>query len=138
MNRKHIFENENFYHVYNRGVDKNIIFKDTSDYRRFLELLYLANFKSHLDLQKLLREGRTFTELLKLNRGATLVEIGAFCLMSNHFHLLVRQKVKGGVSKFMQKLITGYVMYYNKRHKRVGPLFQGKFKSKDIVDDNYL
>jgi len=140
MNRKHSFEEKEFYHVYNRGVNKNIIFKDGSDYYRFLELLYLANSESPVDLRELLHihKGRTFVDILNIKRKKTIVEIGALCLMNNHFHLLISQKVKNGISKFMQKLITGYVMYFNKKYDRVGPLFQGKFKSKHIIDDNHL
>jgi len=66
------------------------------------------------------------------------VEIGAYCLMPNHFHLLTTEKDKNGISKFMQKLCTAYVMYYNKKYRRTGGLFEGKFKSKYLDTNQYL
>ena len=65
MNRKHSFVEDNWYHLYNRGVNKMDIFKNESDYSRFLELLYLANSTEPIDMQKLLREGLTFTDIMK-------------------------------------------------------------------------
>jgi len=114
------------------------IFKNESDYSRFLELLYLANSTEPIDMQKLLREGLTFTDIMKYKKKETLVDIGAFCLMSNHFHLLVSPLVENGISKFMQKLITGYVMYFNKKYARSGVLFQGRFGSQYIEEDRHL
>jgi len=77
-------------------------------------------------------------DLLSLDRGESLVDIGAYCLMPNHFHLLLRQREEDGISRFMQKLVTGYTMYFNKKNERSGALFQGKFKSVHAHDDRYL
>ena len=76
--------------------------------------------------------------LLEIDQKETLIDITAYCLMPNHFHLLVHEKTEGGASKFMQKLTTGYTMYFNKRHERNGSLFQGKFKATHVSDDRYL
>ncbi len=138
MQRKHVLAPGEWYHIYNRGVNKADIFFDESDYRRFLELLYLANSNERVDIQKLLREGRTFTELLSYPKETEPVSIAAFCLMQNHFHILIKTSSEKGISKFMQKLITGYVMYFNKKHDRTGPLFQGKFRSVHVNNDNHL
>ena len=74
-----------------------------------------------------------------MDRGEPLVSIGAWCLMTNHFHILVRQEVDGGITKFMKKLGTGYSMFFNIKYQRQGALFGGLFKSKLIgVDDNYM
>ena len=71
-------------------------------------------------------------------RDKELVHIGAYCLMPNHFHILLTQKIDKGISKFMLKLSTAYVMYFNKKYKRTGGLFEGRFKSKHIDNDRYL
>lgn len=70
--------------------------------------------------------------------NGTIVDIGAYCLMPNHFHLLVREKVEGGLTRFMRKLLTGYSMYFNLKHQRTGSLFEGPFKATHVADDNYL
>ena len=111
------------------------IFKTRADYDRFLSLLYAANGNKAVHLQL---QGRTLKELAGTDRGETLVDLCAYCLMPNHFHLLIREKAPGGMSKFMQKLITGYTMYFNKRHDRTGSLFQGKFKATHASEDTYL
>lgn len=135
MTRAFAFAPGEFYHVYNRGTEKRNIFSSRADYDRFLALLYLCNQASvvHLQLQ-----GRTLKEILGKREGEPLVEIVAYCLMPNHFHLLVRELEEGGLSKFMQKLMTGYTMYFNKKNDRSGSLFQGKFKATHVANDRYL
>jgi putative transposase len=71
-------------------------------------------------------------------RGKEIVSIGSYCLMPNHFHILITQKEDGSISKFMQKLTTAYVMYYNKKYNHSGGLFEGKFKSQHLNTDQYL
>lgn len=87
----------------------------------------------HLQLQ-----GRTLKDLALEDRGEPLISIGAYCLMPNHFHLLVHELKDGGISRFMQKLTTGYTMYFNKRYERTGALFQGKFRAAHANNDSYL
>ncbi|MFM2339598.1 MAG: hypothetical protein RLZZ360_234 [Candidatus Parcubacteria bacterium] len=123
------------FHVYNRGVDKRKIFLDGSDYRRFIELLYVANTTTSIDIRSL-RERHT--SLFDFDRGDTLVSIGAYCLMPNHFHILITSSVEGGITGFMSKISTGYSMYFNKRYDRSGALFQGRFKSQHADSDEYL
>lgn len=135
MTRSFTFAPNEFYHIYNRGTEKRNIFLDTSDYKRFLTLLYLANQSDAVHLQL---QGRTLKELSGERAGEPLIEIAAYCLMPNHFHLLARELEEGGVSKFMQKLMTGYTMYFNKKRERSGSLFQGKFKATHVDDDRYL
>lgn len=106
-----------------------------SDRDRFLALLYLANQDGPVDLKL---QGSTLLEIVGERTGGPLVEIVAYCLMPNHFHLLLREVEEGGVSKFMQKLTTGYTMYFNKRHDRNGSLFQGRFKATHVADDRYM
>jgi putative transposase len=133
------FAEGEFYHLYNRGTDKRIIFSNEEDYSRFILLLYLCNSERPADLKL---QGPTLDEAIIRsnadNRGEPLVDLCVYCLMPNHFHLLVRERVEGGISRFMQKLSTGYTMYFNKRYDRSGTLFQGKFKATRADTDRYL
>ena len=124
-----------FYHVYNRGTDKRVIFRDDTDHQRFLKLLYLSNSIEHISVRNILRKD---SEPYTFDRGLPLVKIGTYCLMPNHFHILLTPCVEDGVSLFMQKLGTGYSMYFNIRHNRTGTLFEGPFKAKWVDSDTYL
>ena len=135
MARNITFAPGEFYHLYNRGTEKRNIFTNKQDYERFLCLLYLCNGEVAANIN---RQGRTFTDLLEPDQGKKLVEITAYCLMSNHFHLLVREIQDGGISRFMQKITTGYTMYFNKKYERSGALFQGRFKATHASEDRYL
>jgi putative transposase len=137
MERRVKLEIGEFYHVYNRGVEKRIIFKNSADYKRFLVLLYIANSTKSLHIKDF-RSINSIEEIYAKDRGEQLVAIGAYCLMPNHFHLLLTPLVESGVSKFMLKLQTGYSMYFNKKNNRVGSLFQGTFKSQHINKNRYL
>ena len=141
MLRKDPFVTGEYYHIYNRGIDKRIIFKSKFDFERFLMLLYVTNTTlESFRLDNLInQQHKKFNEILSLEKGKPLVAIGAWCLMTNHFHLLVRQEVDGGITKFMKKLGTGYSMYFNIKYQRQGALFGGPFKSKLVgVNDNYM
>ena len=101
-------------------------------------LLYLANSHDSFRLDDILNK-KSFSEVLLLDKGEPIVSVGAWSLMTNHFHLLIRQEIDGGITKFMKKLGTGYSMYFNIKYERTGALFGGLFKSKLIgVDDNYM
>ena len=153
--KKPDFISENIYHIYNRGVEKRNIFMEDLDYLRFIHDLFEFNdtditipmnqrlklsHPSNVDTQRL-------TKLLEVeppkvekveHRRKLLVEILAFILMPNHFHMLVRQKKEKGIVKFMQKLGTGYTMYFNQKYERVGPLFQGRFKAITVLKEEHL
>jgi putative transposase len=129
------FAEGEFYHVYNRGVEKRVIFNEESDKYRFLELLYLSNSTDHINVRDIkLQYGSVFD----FQKGSPLVSIGAYCLMPNHFHLLVTPLVDGGVAKFLNKLGTSYSMYFNKRYERTGRLFEGSYKAQHADNDTYL
>lgn len=142
MLRKDPFVTGEYYHIYNRGIDKRVIFKLKRDYERFMMLLYLANSKESFRLDDLLNEkkfNKTFDEILVLDKGEPIVSIGAWCLMPNHFHILVKQEIDGGITRFMRKLGVGYSMFFNIKYQRTGGLFGGPFKSKLLgSDDNYM
>lgn len=133
MERKIEFSEGEYYHAYNRGTDKRKIFLDFFDKDRFTRLLYLCNNTKPL-VMKLIDPADAYS----IERGEQLVDIGAWCTMWNHFHLLLRERVHGGISKFMLKLATAYSMYFNEKHKRTGTLFEGKFKAKHLDTDEYL
>lgn len=128
-----------WYHCYNRGVDRRRVFLSSRDYERFLMLLYISN-GTHRTRASNFSSG-SLTRVLgstKIKRGAPLVEIGAYCLMPNHAHFILKESVEGGIAAFMQKVFTGYTMYFNGRHERTGPLFSGSYKSKHLSTDRYF
>ncbi len=129
--RKLRFAEGEYYHVYNRGVDKRDIFVQKRDYERFLFILFACN-----DTRPLLNGGLASIE--SIPQRDTVVDIVCFCLMPNHYHLLLRQKSEGGISSFMQKVGTAYTMFFNIKYDRSGALFQGTFKSVHIDEDAYL
>ena len=128
MSRNIEFEPEEYYHLYNRGTEKRIIFRHDKDRNRFLASLYVSNGSNTIHASN--HQALTIPELLTLDRGEPLVDICAYCLMPNHFHLLVRERTEGGIARFMQKLLTGYTMYFNTINERSGALFQGKIQSR--------
>lgn len=119
---------EAYYHVYNRGVEKRVIFLDDQDYTVFLGLL-----KKYLTGS---REGMTHHH--KFETLGEQVKLLAYCLMPNHFHLLFYQQSEDAITKLMRRVTTGYVMYFNQRYARVGGLFQGRYKASQITADAYL
>ena len=133
--RKVSFAPGEYYHLYNRGNSKQRIFHDTQDYWHFITLLYTCNSENNF---KAFLFKRNKEDPYLWERGGQLVSIGAWILMPNHFHILITEKEEGGISKFMQKLCTAYSLYYNKKYKRTGGLFEGKFKSKHLSTDRYL
>jgi putative transposase len=133
MGRNLVFAEDEYYHIYNRGVEKRKIFLDKNDYKRFIFLLRTANS----DIPVHLSNYKGFS-LLEIPKGDSLVHIGAWCLMPNHLHLLLREKQKDGISLFMKKLLTGYSMYFNTKYNRRGNLFERPFKAKHLDADNYL
>lgn len=130
--RKTSFAVGEYYHLYNRGNSKQKIFLDKKDYDHFLKLLYICNSENNFVLRDI---GES---LFDFDRNNIFVYIGAYCLMPNHFHILVKEKEEGGITKFMQKFSTAYVMYINTKYKRTGSLFEGKFKSQYLNTDKYL
>lgn len=123
---KQFIEN-GYYHIYNRGVEKRNIFLDKQDYAVFLN--YLKKYLDPILGSDPLWRRKSLTQE---------TELLVFCLMPNHFHLLVKQKTINGMTKLMRAICTNYVMYFNTKYERVGGLFQGKYKAVLILDDIYL
>ncbi len=121
------------YHLLNRGTDKRDIVLDDADRYRFMRDLYILNDSNPAPLNPH-RMSPEDKEIFKKKRKP-LVHIHAFCLMNNHYHLLVSEIAEDGIAKFMQQLNKAYSRYFNQRHKRVGTLWQGKYKKVLIAKD---
>jgi len=127
--RKFTFAPGEYYHCYNRGVDKRVIFTDSDDYSYFLRSLRAYNTSK-------------VSGKLRLNENREAVDppvtILAYCLLPNHFHLLLRCNTEAGIGKYLQRVSGGYTMYFNQKDSRSGSLFQGKFKASHIESDQDL
>ncbi|TET83798.1 MAG: hypothetical protein E3J36_03100 [Candidatus Nealsonbacteria bacterium] len=132
INRRNITTGEIF-HILNRGVDKRNIFLDDQDYFRFVHNLFEFNDPSPVfNLGYFLNRNQSIdlrSQYIERKPRKLIIEILAFCLMPNHFHLLIRQKEGGGITKFMRKLGIGYAKYFNQKYQRTGALFQGRYKA---------
>lgn len=130
------FVNGCFYHVYNRGVDKRVVYMDKQDYYRMLFSLYEFNNSIHARIRGQNVQGQTLPSVTI--KGGSFVDIVCFTLIPNHYHFILEQLADNGVPKFMQKLGTGYTMYFNEKNDRTGRLFESKYKVKLIKTDEYL
>lgn len=142
MRKQPLVENE-YYHIYNRGVDKREIFHDQNDYQRFIQCMKEFNCKNPIGslYEKYLREKKVSSgdPISTMEIGSpAIVDIVAYCLNPNHFHFILRQLGEKGIEKFMQKVGIGYTMYFNQKYDRSGSLFQGKFKSSHIGSTSQL
>lgn len=128
------FINEQAYHIFNRGTEKRRVFDGARDYQRFIKTLrYYQADGPKPRLSHFLRKS-----LFKPDFSKKIVEILAYCLMPNHFHLLVKQLREDGIRELVSKLTNSYTKYYNTKYTRVGPLFQGEFKAVLIENDEQL
>lgn len=137
-----VYVENGYYHIYNRGVEKRTIFQDEQDYKTFLVYLKYAlsappkpeEYKKTFTLQ-----GSPFKGVPRLPKNfQNKIQLLAFCLMPNHFHLLLKQTDKDSLKYFMLSLITRYSMYFNKKYNRVGSLFQGIYKAALVNNEEYL
>lgn len=128
------FVNGEFYHLYNRGLNKQNIFNSARDYSRFIQTFHYYQIQNPKPKFSNYRASKMF----QINENRKIVEIIAYCLMPNHFHLLVRQSKDGGISEFMRKFIHSYTKYRNVKNKLQGPLFQGIFKAVRVESEEQL
>lgn len=136
---------DSYYHIYNRGVNKGKIFKNSTDYKAFLSFLkiYLSP-KDKLILQNKLEEVDNWLEkdkilrLLTLNNFSEEIDLVAYCLMPNHFHLLIKQKPFNAIQSFMRSLTTKYSVFFNQTHNRSGTLFEGRYKAVLVKSEEQL
>lgn len=140
---KRQFAINGIYHILNRGVDKRRIFLHQLDYLRFVHDLFEFN-----DAAPLTHTAYSFSKSSETRKPIYthkekkprkfLVEILSFCLMPNHYHLLLLQKTEGGVVKFIKRLNMGYAKYFNEKYKRAGTLFQGRYKAVPVTTEAHF
>ncbi|HAE36751.1 TPA: hypothetical protein DCX66_03715 [Candidatus Nomurabacteria bacterium] len=137
-----------YYHVYNRGNGKQKIFLDDEDYERFIKLLYICNSEKKINFREEIVNKNI--DAFEFKRGQQIVSMGAWVLMPNHFHVYItipkgpafgenKKEEKNSlntISLFINKVCTSYSMYFNRKYKRTGSLFEGRFKSVHIKNDN--
>jgi putative transposase len=135
------FTNGEYYHIYNRGVEKRTIFSTPKNYQRFLDICAYYSYEHPplrysqlLNLTPVMRKQALDTHEAK----SQIVAIAAFVLMPNHFHILMTQQANNGITDFMRRISDSFTKYFNKTQKRVGPLFQGRFKAVHIESDEQL
>jgi putative transposase len=137
--RKVNFIEGEYYHIYNRGNSKQKIFLDDKDRERFLKLLYLCNSKQRIDFKNDIVKRKI--NVWDFEKGKPIVNIGAWVLMPNHFHLYITPKTEArlpsgnAITDFMHRVLTAYSKYFNAKYQRTGSLFEGKFKSIHIKKD---
>ena len=121
------FATGEFYHIYNRGVDKRDIFMDPEDVARFFVCMSFFNTRDPIgSVYEYSREELQFGSLA--SKKKKLINFVAFCLNQNHYHFILEPLVDDGIQKFMHRLSTGYTNYFNEKYKRSGSLFQGTYK----------
>lgn len=153
--QRHIFTTGEYYHVYNRGTERRVIFRSEEDRARFFlcmrefntikpigsifELQHSRSRTSQTPFGSPTSKKATLSQTAeKQKEKEPLVKFIAYCLNPNHYHFVVQQVAENGVSKFMQRLAGGYTKYFNERYKRSGVLFQGKYKCKHVSSNEYL
>lgn len=119
---------DSFYHVYFRGGNRSRIFRESADYEKMLRL-----FSRYLSLAEVRNSAG-----LSFPNYAHKIELAAFCLMPNHVHLLLYQHQQGTMTEFMRSLLTSYSMYFNKKYKRTGPLYESRYRASLVHEDMYL
>ena len=124
-NSRKVYVENGYYHIYNRGVEKRVIYPEEPDYKVFLSYLKLYLEPPHLQGQAL----QASPSRHPLKNYADQINLLSYCLMPNHFHFLIRQTVPNAMNQLIQSLLTKYSMYINKKYHRVGPLFQGRYKA---------
>ncbi len=140
-NRKLVFGKGEYYHVFNRGVEKRHIFTSLHEYTRALDTIrYYRFFDLPLKYSKYisLEIEKRKSYIQSLNKLDPQIEVVAYCLMPNHFHMLLKQIKERGIISFVSKFSNSYTKYFNTKHERVGPLLQGVFKAVHIDDDEQL
>lgn len=140
--RKDELTNGQYYHIYSRSIAKYIIFNKDNEFDRFIQLLDLYRFQKfgykYSAFEKL--DSSTQHEIVSnLRHGSDrIVSVVAYCIMPTHIHLLLKQNKTNGITNYMSKALNSYSRYFNTRHKRIGPLWAGRFKSVIVRDDQQL
>lgn len=140
--RKNPLVNDHYYHIFSRSIAGYLIFNQPEDFKRMVELFDLHHFN---DFDYSYSRYRELTPLLQKqilenirSSSNTIVDIIAYCVMPTHIHLILKQNMEGGISKFMSKILNSYARYFNIKHHRSGPLYDSKFKNVLVLTDEQL
>jgi len=134
-----------YYHVFNRGVNKQLIFHDHTDRIRFLFIVLY--FQSPVILQNISRSVQPFIKHSVFNLDketeqeiikSRFIELASFCLMPNHFHFIIKEVEENGIARYMQRVLNSYTKYYNTRYNKSGHLFQGPYKATHVGSNEQL
>jgi len=134
-----------YYHIFNRGMSKQLIFHDDKDRARFIFLI--LHFQSPTIIQNIGRSVKLFVQHSVFNIDKKIkeeivknkfIELTSFCLMPNHFHLIVKEVEGNGMARYMQRVLNGYTKYYNTKYNKSGHLFQGPYKAVHVKNNNQL
>ena len=135
--------NDHYYHIYNRTTNRQNSFNSPSDYNKALTSLWYYNFSDNkISLSALYQKmpvdfrDEYIKQLIESDNKYT--SIIAYCLMPNHFHLVLKQRVENGISKFIGDFQNSYTRSFNKKHEHRGNLFDQRFKAKHIETDEQL
>lgn len=128
------FINESYYHVFNRGINRQNIFHNPSDYFHFIKIFEYYQFGNPKPSFSQYNRFR----IKDFTKNSKIININCYCLMPNHFHLLLKQKEEGGIQEFMRKALNSYTKYYNTKNNHSGPILQGEFKAVLIETDEQL
>ncbi|OGH16445.1 MAG: hypothetical protein A3C30_04615 [Candidatus Levybacteria bacterium RIFCSPHIGHO2_02_FULL_40_18] len=140
-NRRLVFSNGYIYHIFNRGIDRRSVFTGFREYLRAQELIeFYKHLETPVRYSKFLQLSKSLRDdvLREINKSETQVDILAYCLMPNHFHFMLQQKVDKGVSTFIANFTNAYTRYFNTKHERIGPMFEGIFKAVLVESDEQL
>lgn len=129
------------YHIFNRGVNKQTIFHDNNDYSRFLFLLLY--FQAKIGFKNINRLIKDFVQHSVLHTHdevveKRIVEVVVFCVMPNHFHVILKEVEEGGIPMYLQRVLNAYGKYYNTKYEKTGHVFQGPYRAVHILDDTQL
>jgi len=136
-----VFSNGYIYHIFNRGIDRRSVFTGFREYLRAQELIeFYKHLETPVRYSKFLQLSKSLRDdvLREINKSETQVDILAYCLMPNHFHFMLQQKVDKGVSTFIANFTNAYTRYFNTKHERIGPMFEGIFKAVLVESDEQL
>ncbi len=139
------FAPDEHYHVFNRGAHKERLFRDESDWARFLFLILycqgdvpLPVTRRHATLEGVKNGFKVPKQFEQKMIASRTVDLVAFCIMSNHFHLIVRERVEGGIGRYMKRVLGGYTGYFNEKYRTSGHLFEGRYKDVHVKDNDQL
>lgn len=133
--RKIALVNGELYHVYSKSIAEYKIFRNKKDFLRMEGLIRYYRFEQEIrfsDYQKIVKKDENFLS------GNEIVEIITYCFMPTHIHFILLQLQNNGISKFMERVLKSYAVYFNNKYKRKGPLWSGKFSNVLIETDEQL